>query len=405
MNDAKQGGAFSASPLSLADAFVFACAIAVVNGFGRFAYALLLPPMRSDLEWDYALSGWLNTANSLGYGAGALAGLVLLARWRAASLFGLGLALTVATIAACAFTRDLGLMMVWRFVCGVGSAWVFACGGALVAARYGAQPARAAAATAIFYAGGGLGMVASGALLWPVLQGAWAWPLGWAALGVAGLALSVWPAVLARRAPPGPAATAPGSTSAPSNNEPVLPVHWRHFWPTLVAYVCFGAGYIVYLTFVVAWLRDLALDVNGQLAVWMLLGAAVIASGFIWRGPMARWWPTHTFAAASVCTAVGTALPLLNGSLATLVASALLVGGSFFMVPSSVLALVRRLLPQAQWATAMNGFTFVFAMGQALGPVLAGALADAYSLNVAMAFGAITLVAGALLAQAQRRSV
>ena len=62
---------------SLRTAVIFASAVAVVNGFGRFAYALLLPVMRDDLHWDYALSGWLNTANSVGYGVGALVGMLL----------------------------------------------------------------------------------------------------------------------------------------------------------------------------------------------------------------------------------------------------------------------------------------------------------------------------------------
>ena len=36
-------------------------------GVTRFAYALLLPAMREDLGWSYALSGAMNTANAVGY--------------------------------------------------------------------------------------------------------------------------------------------------------------------------------------------------------------------------------------------------------------------------------------------------------------------------------------------------
>ena len=135
---------------SLLPAVLLACAIAVVNGFGRFAYALLLPVMRDDLAWDYALSGWLNTANSIGYGVGALAGLWLVSRVRPATLFVAGLAIAVATLLLCGFTKDLYAMMVWRFLTGIGSAWVFACGGALVATLYSKDPAKAGAAIAIY---------------------------------------------------------------------------------------------------------------------------------------------------------------------------------------------------------------------------------------------------------------
>ena len=44
----------------------------VATSFARFAYALILPPMRAELALNYAQAGALNTANALGYLAGAL---------------------------------------------------------------------------------------------------------------------------------------------------------------------------------------------------------------------------------------------------------------------------------------------------------------------------------------------
>jgi Uncharacterised MFS-type transporter YbfB len=45
---------------------------AVALGLARFAYGLLLPAMRSDLDWSYGLAGTMTTANALGYLLGAL---------------------------------------------------------------------------------------------------------------------------------------------------------------------------------------------------------------------------------------------------------------------------------------------------------------------------------------------
>ena len=64
-----------------------AMAPAVSNGFARFAYALILPAMRSDLEWSYAMAGWINTANAIGYLLGALLTFWLSGRMPAARLF------------------------------------------------------------------------------------------------------------------------------------------------------------------------------------------------------------------------------------------------------------------------------------------------------------------------------
>ena len=49
-----------------------ALGVTVTNGFARFAYGLMLPAMKSEMGWNYAQAGWLNTANALGYIAGAI---------------------------------------------------------------------------------------------------------------------------------------------------------------------------------------------------------------------------------------------------------------------------------------------------------------------------------------------
>ena len=44
-----------------------ALGVLVTNGFGRFAYGLILPAMKAELGWTYAQAGWLNTANAMDY--------------------------------------------------------------------------------------------------------------------------------------------------------------------------------------------------------------------------------------------------------------------------------------------------------------------------------------------------
>ena len=45
-------------------ALALSLAAAVSLGITRFAYGLLLPPMRADLQWSYTLAGAMNTANA-----------------------------------------------------------------------------------------------------------------------------------------------------------------------------------------------------------------------------------------------------------------------------------------------------------------------------------------------------
>lgn len=67
------GAPRSSAPLpALWLAVALSMGAAVSLGITRFAYALLLPPMRADLGWTYTLAGAMNTVNALGYLLGAL---------------------------------------------------------------------------------------------------------------------------------------------------------------------------------------------------------------------------------------------------------------------------------------------------------------------------------------------
>ena len=72
-------------------AFVLSLGTVVSNSFARFAYALVLPAMRDELGWNYSQSGVLNTANALGYLAGAVLTRALVNRVGNRALFMAGL--------------------------------------------------------------------------------------------------------------------------------------------------------------------------------------------------------------------------------------------------------------------------------------------------------------------------
>ena len=393
--------------MSLRIALYLALAVAVVNGFARFAYALILPAMRDSLGWDYAASGWLNTANSVGYALGGLSGMLLLAKVRPTQLFAAGLVATVFCIALVGFTSNLYLMLFWRLLAGIGSAWVFACGGALVAAYYQSSQdhrsdqANSGAPIAVFFAGGGLGIALSGLVVFTVLTGAMTWSHAWITLGLVGAILAIMPTLTVLR-------TEPPSPPLRASDTPLARGwQWRFMgqyrW-IICAYFCFGVGYIVYMTFVIAWLKQMRLSDGFVASLWITMGCAAMASGWVWRKAMNSWRPTRTFFAATLCTAIGSAIPIMVKEPVALMLSTVLVGGSFFMVPGAMTELAKKVLPQLGWAPAMNLFTMIFAVGQAVGPVMAGAIADSYSLDVAMTFGFVILICSAGLALIQSKA-
>ncbi len=148
---------------------------AVSLGITRFAYGLLLPPMREDLGWSYTLAGAMNTFNAVGYLVGALATPWLMRRFSPTGLLIAGSLGASLFMALSGFFTGATPLLAQRLLAGVASALVFIAGG-LLAARLGArQPQRSGFLLGIYYGGTGLGIVISALGVPPGRGGRWRW--------------------------------------------------------------------------------------------------------------------------------------------------------------------------------------------------------------------------------------
>ena len=369
-------------------------------GYARFAYALILPAMRTDLHWGYTAAGWLNTANAIGYFLGAVISLATIRRHGPRALFVAGLVLATLAVVATGFTRGMWLLSLWRVLSGVGAAPVFIAGGALASGLFRSDPTRNATAIMLFFAGGGQGILLSGLIL-PALfdaAGPGAWPLAWHVLGVLATVsalLSLWMILRAGNALATPQAE-PGTAHHPL---PIAPM-----WREIAAYSTFAISYIVYLTFLIAWMRDQALPTSWVVGTWSALGIGSILGPLPWRRVFAGDPTGRPLALACAATSLSMLLPLLWGAAPVFVLSAFLFGLSFFAVPSAITGFIRINLDQPRWGAAMALYTTIFAIGQTLGPVGAGLLSDATGkLAYGFAAAAALLLAGGLLATGQPR--
>jgi predicted MFS family arabinose efflux permease len=373
-------------------AFGLSLAMAAAISLARFSYAIILPAMRDDLGWSYTQAGTLNTINAVGYLIGSLLGFASVRRLGPKMPFVVGLWLTAVTVLATAFVRDFAIIAAIRLVSGIFAAYVFITGGVLAASIFPSDARRAASAIAIYFAGGGLGLLIT-ALTLPALLQTWgdaAWPQAWLLLGVMSLVMSVF-ATLAARPVVAPAAT---RVAAPWAKGPL--------WPLFVGYGCFALGYFAYMTFIVAWMREQGAGGADIAMVWAALGLSTLLSLKIWARPMAVWPAGRPFAAVMATVGVGAAMPLLGGGLPVLVVSALLFG-CFFMVPAAVTAFVKSSMPQSLWGEVLGAFTLFFSVLQCVGPAATGFLADVTgSLAAGLGVSAAILLLGAVVALLQR---
>jgi predicted MFS family arabinose efflux permease len=290
-------------------------------------------------------------------------------RWGAKKAFALGTGLSALSLLATAAASSSLALFGLRVIVGVSGAVSFIAGAALVAqVSPPGSVRRAAALLGVYTAGIGAGIVISGAGV-PWLLAAVAspngWRVGWLLFGGLATLASVIavPAALSREertVSPGPAGRWPSARLA----------------PLLACYVLFGAGYIGYFTFIVAYLQGRGASPAFITAFWIVLGAAGIVGGFGWAPVIGRLRAGRGPSVMMAVVCIGTLPPLLSRSLIAAIASAALFGSSVVATVASVMAVARRSLEPAHWAEAITWLTVGFAAGQCLGPVLAGLLAD-----------------------------
>ena len=383
-------------PLTTALALSLGAAVAL--GLSRFSYGLLLPPMRDDLGWSYLLAGAMNTCNALGYFLGALATPALLRRFGVWRVLMIGSVLASVFMLMSGFVSDTTALFLQRLCAGAASALIFIAGGVLAARLGSMHGERAGFIIGLYYGGTGIGIAASALLVPAALSSAaqhgaaHGWQSAWLALGVACLLATAVMALPARAIGEAQLATGPAQRFVV-----------KDFAYGLAGYFLFGAGYIGYMTFVVALLRQQGMSPRLITVFYTVLGLAVLASSRIWARMLDRYKGGQSLAILNAVLGAATLIPALTSAVPLIFISGLVFGAVFLSVVASTTALVRHNLPPASWSSGISAFTAVFAFGQIAGPVMVGWIADGPAgLERGLIASSVTLLAGAAVASRQK---
>jgi predicted MFS family arabinose efflux permease len=359
-------------------------------GIGRFAYSLVLPDMRDALGWSYSAAGSMNTINAAGYLAGALMASRLVRRFGLSATVRWGTLACVLSLALCAISGNFIVLSFARLLAGLGAAAGFVAGGALAARIAQSQPTRANFLLSLFYAGPGLGILSSGLIAPFVLQafGPGSWWIVWWTMTLLSVLMTI------------PLLLAPIDTSADIADPAPATFAITPVLIYLAGYFLFGAGYIAYMTFMIAYVRDAGGGAAAQSAFWCLIGLSAFVTPWVWRRVLALNKGGIATAIILGVNAIGAALPLFGHSALLLAISALVFGVAFFPVVASTTAFVRFNYPPSAWPTGIAAMTIAFGIGQTLGPIAVGAVTDAlgslsYALNVSAAMLAVGAIASA----------
>ncbi len=356
--------------------------LVVTIGVARFAYTPLLPIMQAETWLDEAAGGWLATFNYMGYMCGALLAASVSDLRLKDRLYRLYLVLAVVTTFAMAFTDNMVIWALLRFVSGLSSS-----GGMLIASglilnwliRHNFR-----GELGIHFAGCGLGIIFASLVVELLVQLAQSWSLQWIwfALAAALLSIPAW-----RWMPQPDTRPMTVSGAALVDQPPSRPF----MLIMLVAYFCAGYGYVISATFIVDIVEGQpGLAGNGQW-VFLLVGLAAMPAVIVWdRIARAVGYLKALMLAYSV-QIFGIILPALTDTLWGAILSALLYGGTFIGCVSLVLTMAGRFYPTKP-AKLMGKMTLSYGVAQIVAPAFTGMLAqDAgnYDLGLYLAGGFI----------------
>ena len=244
---------------------------------------------------------------------------------------------------------------------GIVSAFILVLSSALVLDRLAASGR--GALSAVHFAGVGVGIAASAALV-SMFSG---WQAMWFAsavlTAVAGIAIAFL--IEPDAATKGVAARLMPRTIS------------RRFAALLTAYGLFGFGYVITATFIVAIVRASPEIAALEPYIWVMFGLSAAPSVAVWTRLGAQWGTLRAFAVASLVEAIGVAAGALWLSSVGIVLSSILVGGTFMGLTALGLVAAREDGsgdPRGRLAL----MTAAFGAGQILGPVFAGYVHDRF---------------------------
>lgn len=362
----------------------------VVIGFARLAYGVILPSMRLDLGLSYQQAGVLSTITALCYVCFVLAGGLAAARWgpRASILF--GMLTVVAGFAGLVFADAFWLIAILMGLLGFGTAFAFAPMVSLLATWF---PEKRGLVIGFMTSGVGMGILVSG-LLVPFLFtvfGEQGWRVSWGIFAGVALAVAIMIGLFVRN-PPQAGASAAGQ---PRPEEKWLIYRNPRVLIVACTYGIIGLGYIVQTVFMVSFMVESGYSASIAGRYVAMSGLMSVAAGPLWGWVSDFWGRGNALAASLFLVILAMGLPLIGQTLPHFffhfVMMGLSINGLFALIQTSATDQVApRYIP-----IAFSFATLFFAIGQFLGPAIAGWLIESTGgFTAAFTFTLVVLTVG-----------
>lgn len=375
---------------------IFACL-----GLGRFALGMLLPAMGESLGLSYSQMGLISTCNFIGY----LLAVLFCGRMQsvlgARRLIFLSLLLISFSAGLIGLARGLLLIVLLYTLTGLGSGAANVPMMGLVTAWFSSGMRGRAAGFIVI--GSGFAILISG-YVFPLLNasGSDGWRLSWFVLGGTVLAISFICGLILRNRPGDMGLQKVGEKETRGLGrapDVFRPLNRKAIYQCAAIYFIFGFTYVIYATFIVTVLvNEYGYTEKVAGTFWSWVGLLSLFSGPVFGTLSDR---LGRKAGLVLVFAIQTVAYLLVGLRLPGAALALSIG--FFgivawSIPSIMLALVGDVVGAQNTVRIFGLITFVFGIGQIVGPYLAGFIAERVgNFSVSFLMAALMTTAAILL--------
>jgi MFS family permease len=342
-------------------------------GFARFGYSMILPGMKDALVLTYTQMGLMASGNFTGYVVFAVLGGMLASRYGPRIVITLSLSLVGASMLVTGFVVSFPQALFLRSLTGVGSGGANVSAIMLPAAWFSAR--RRGLASGIIASGSSVGLIVTGFLV-PKLNemfGVEGWRYSWAIFGAITLVFALFCGATIRNSP----------VEVSMMNERSGESGWKRvgkdtlLWKIGLIYSMFGLSYVIYITFFGAYLvKEAGFTVESAGMLWALVGGLSLVSGPFWGHISDAFGRGHSLALVYFIQFVSFFLFAQSGVAQAIYTSVLLFGITAWSIPSILAAYSGDHFGPKLAFSVLGFLTLFFGIGQALGPSVAGYIAD-----------------------------
>jgi MFS family permease len=345
-------------------------------GFGRFAYAMLLPNMRESLQFNYVQMGLLSGGILLGYLLFSVIGGMLATRFGPKNVIIASLLCSSASMFFISRLSNFSSFLFFTFTMGAGAAGVHISMTTLPMAWFEKQ--RLGRALGIIQGGTGLGILVTGFLLPPLLisMGKGAWRNCWLLMACITFAVSVAGFILLKEKPRQGDLLAP-ETVTDKGSDPLPKVKPEMSLRAIIlVYFIFGFAYNIYATYFVAFMvEEVRLTEKAAGNIWAIFGWMSMVSGLIWGFLSDRLGRRTALLWNNGIISVALLLPLFFHQTLFLVTSTFLFGFTFIGTIAVIAASIGDQADEKK-ASVYGLVTFIHGIGQLIGTTSGGYLKD-----------------------------